>query len=703
MLKVAQRAAASGGSFEWRGKKLQARLVQNIKGGGRRGIAFEVAFADAVSDLHQSPLFSPSEVAETGLASLVAGPQSGAIVVAPSSAPLTMLPRSRVIADEDETREATWRFSIIAPIRRATEPGSPQRARAVADLAASPVTDWRGQRRELAERTIRRWLARYEADGLAGLMRKAPANGGEDRVILAREWDAVMSAAGLDKETIEAIATRIRRRVRSEWANGTPSWPTVRLNVTPLAVRLAREAGVDLPNEALIKVCMLPRNVIEEGRPHQAVAIAEKDAARFAARFHPRIKRDRSHLRPGEWVAGDVHTVDILFRCPDGRIVTPKAVAWLNLATNMAWLDIVIPGPGEAVRTEHVIQSFVSMCQDPRWGVPSRLYLDNGSEYRWAEEHAGDLGKLKHKIELRFDGLAGDLGIEPPAEARAGVHLAKPYNPQAKVIESLFSNLERSVFSQIPGWIGGNRMRKKTANQGREPEPFPGDEEALRKAIATAIAYYHVKPQEGHLAGASPNERFAQFVEAGFAATILDPLEAAVAFSVEHVKPVHTGGIIKLGKGQHYHSEALAPLADLQKVLVRQPRYGDRDRLFVFQLDRKFIDVAKLDQTYGFGDPAGAKEQRAREKDLRRRLRRLAHEAERDAGGLPAMADVVQLFGDTPEAAPPEAKISINPEFTAAGRHVRSAPTRAARDAERREAETARKTSLLARMAGAGG
>jgi hypothetical protein len=246
-------------------------------------------------------------------------------------------------------------------------------------------------------------------------------------------------------------------------------------HVLPKVVGLTQAAGVDLPDpKAMRDLCEVPRRVVEKERRWALLAMKDQDAAQFAAKVTPRIRRDRSHLRPCEWVAGDVHHLDIKVLRPDGTATTPKAVAWLDLANNRAWFDVHIMPEGEMIRTEHVIRSFVAMCADPNWGVPSHLYLDNGSEYKWAELTV-DIAKLKKSIDVQFD---EQLCLATGDRAKA-VQNARPYNPQAKVIEGLFSTLERSAFSQLPGYIGGNRMSKKTANQGREPDPFPGDEARL--------------------------------------------------------------------------------------------------------------------------------------------------------------------------------------------------------------------------------
>lgn len=400
------------------------------------------------------------------------------------------IPRSRISGTH---KEAEWKLSIIRPILN-TSPRSPERAAVIEAVAAERHIDWKGRGRTLHPNSLRNWLANYEARVLEGLARKARDDGGRKRVVLSRSWDDAMRKAGADSDAMAAIVAKVVERIRSEWRSGTPSWPTVRANCRPFLIGLSVTAGLTMPDMALHKVCTVPRRMIERERQYALVAMMENDDAAFSAKVVPRIRRDRSHLKPMDWVAADVHHIDVLVRRADGTTCTPKMVAWVDLATNRVFANVFIMPKGEMIRREHVIASYVDMAQDPEFGVPSRIYADRGGEYNWAEL-TDDLAKLKHRTELR-DGNDADV--------RLGVQRAKPYNPQAKVIEGIFASLEAKAFSQLPGYIGGERMCKKTQNQGKEPMPFPGDEDAFKQAFTTAIRYWHALPQPGTWTGSHP-------------------------------------------------------------------------------------------------------------------------------------------------------------------------------------------------------
>ncbi len=365
-------------------------------------------------------------------------------------------------------------------------------------------------------------------------------------------------------------------------------------------------------------------------------------------------------LAPMEWVAGDVHPVDILYKADADRDVTPKAVCWLDLATNRVHVTPFILRKGEGIRREHVIHSFVEMCRDPNWGAPSRIYIDHGREYYWTEL-AADILRLKSRIEVRGADDLNDGTL---------IQRSRPYNPQSKMIETAFSILERSFFSQLRGHIGGNRMKSKTQMQGKAPDPHGSDEEALRASLATAVAAYHNKPQsrDSHLRGASPYEAFKRFIDAGWKSVPLDPLELSMAFSRADSRVVRAGGAFTWKSNRFpdepartYRHDALLALAGTGKVIVREPLFGSDRTLFLFSEDDKFLGLAEPVIPFAFGDIAGAKEQQRQASAFNRQIRDM--EAETDALDLEqVMKDTVRAYGPAPQATP-GAVISINHRF----------------------------------------
>ena len=238
--------------------------------------------------------------------------------------------------------------------------------------------------------------------------------------------------------------------------------------------------------------------------------------------------RGRAGLLPMEIVMGDVHPVDILNKREDGSEATARMVSWLDLATNRVFYTLFLFEKGRSVTQAHIAYSFVQMVRE--WGLPSILYLDNGSEYVWKEMMEGferlalmvqdfraycmNSADLEQRIQQADSENAG--GTEDP---RAVVR-ATPHNPQGKAAkEGVFGVLERTVFSFIPGWIGGDRMKKKTHKVGQAPRAFNGGWEQFQDAFGKAMDYYHAR-QQGD--GSSPNQKFNRYVQGGWKAVDVD-------------------------------------------------------------------------------------------------------------------------------------------------------------------------------------
>ena len=117
----------------------------------------------------------------------------------------------------------------------------------------------------------------------------------------------------------------------------------------------------------------------EKGRKYRVIAIHDQDAKRFHDNYQPRIQRKRDDLLPMDIIVGDVHPVDVLTYREDGSQATARAIAWLDIATNRVHVTLIQLRPREGVKQIHVTQAFIAMVR--AWGLPRRLYLDNGKEY----------------------------------------------------------------------------------------------------------------------------------------------------------------------------------------------------------------------------------------------------------------------------------------------------------------------------------
>lgn len=601
--KAQQALANAVGGKKWRNNELQVKRLENERG-GNSGLRYELYVPSLPADLKAkwyAQFLSDSRV-----------PQVPTSMTAGS----TDKDKTLLKSIDDKYEIAQWRYNIIKRAL-AYPPHSKERSEMINQIALQKHVKPDGTTVQLNRSTLYNWLKVYgngvKIGGLPALLRKQRNDTNVERVLISRIWDKAFAHL----ENKDQISSALTNYIRSLWANGCPSWRNVLRFAENQLCELTRPYARDLHEKSLSKLCVLSRTKIEREKQYQLIAIHEQDAKLYFDKYLPRIKRDRAGIFPMDIIVGDVHPVDIGVRRDDGSIAYARAVAWQDVATNRLWLTLVLLEKHEGVRREHVAMSFASMCQS--WGLPKKIYLDNGSEYNWSEMIKG-FTELAYLAQTDFTVMYLDDNPELRAVVRS-----RPYNAPAKPIEGLFSVLEQKYFKMIPGWVGGNRMKKKTHNVGKEPEPFPGTWDEFHAAIDTALALYHTQPQQGTLAGRSPYESLQNYIETGWGKTAIGYTELLLAFCEEETRTVYAGGYVLWNKTWYQH-DRLLPYSN-QKITVRYPKHDPR---FVFAFTgRKLLCTAPLAVRYGFLDRAGAKEQSRRAGKLRRYIACLKRNCDR--------------------------------------------------------------------------
>ncbi|MEI7610991.1 MAG: helix-turn-helix domain-containing protein, partial [Rhodospirillaceae bacterium] len=455
-----------------------------------------------------------------------------------------------------------WRHEIIR-LALAAPHGSTERSRIVADLASRSHRTPSGELRRVAASTLYGWIKEYEARGFEGINRRRRADRGRQRVIIKRAWDDAATVDGITPDCARDIATKLLTRTRSLWKEGAPSWRKVQDLATKRLIELSRAAGMDRPIVEMLELCRPSRKMIEREKNHKILATKDKDAKQFFDKYTPRAARNYVGIFPMDMVVVDVHHMDNIKRRENGNVFTPKMICWFDIATNRVFDTIVFVGEGEGVRQEHIAQSFIAMTQDPEWGLPRSLYMDNGSELArlGLADAAMQLANWARKQDL--PGMSVGM-LDDHAEVKnlyRAVRKSLAYNAPGKPgIEGHFGILERTLAPMMPGWIGGNRMVKKTQNVGKEPTPFEGSEEDFARSVGTLIDYYEVIPQSGKLKGKSPRQTFAAFVDDGWKRIDVDPLVLAMVFSPEKT--------VTATRGEFRHDNAIWRGDDLLPLLA---------------------------------------------------------------------------------------------------------------------------------------
>ncbi|HEX4765394.1 MAG TPA: Mu transposase C-terminal domain-containing protein [Lichenihabitans sp.] len=256
-------------------------------------------------------------------------------------------------------------------------------------------------------------------------------------------------------------------------------------------------------------------------------------------------------------------------------------------------MDLVLCEPGTGLRNADMIQSFIEMTQDPHWGVPQTLHLDNGSEYNFADM-LGDPMRL----------AAIGCTVEPVTRAR-------PYNPAAKgLLEGAFRAFERLLVPMI-GSVPGNRILTRSANLGKAPQPFDGTFEEFARAFAGILAFHNSQKQKGDLRGLSPQGAYAKAVAEGWQRVDVDPDALRTAFSVKETRTVMRGKI-SVGGELFYCDELFRHNGE--RVTIQRPKYLKWDGIPVFDRRGTFLAVARLDDEHERGAASGPIESARRRK-----------------------------------------------------------------------------------------
>lgn len=559
---------------------------------------------------------------------------------------------------DDTAAERDWWSLILAPAI-AQPKHSRERAAAIADLLSRLLTDWQGQPIAPSARTIHRKLDLYEKHGIAGLAGRQRRDKGTTHVVLSDRWD---SAVPFDQATREKITEKLRAYIRGLHKDDAAPKVIGMLAARRLA-ELTNAAGFPAPADA--GMFAVPRAFIEGERVFRNVAVFNKDRKAYED-AKPRIRRTREGLAPMQLVCGDVHHLDIVMRRPDGTEAWPKAIAWLDLATNRIRLDLMLLGKGEGIRNTDVIASFCRMVA--AWGMPRGLYLDNGSEYRWSEF----VDDAMHLVE-RIDG---------PGDGRESrIVRAQAYNAAAKAVEGIFKVLEYTYFRTLPGWAGGDRTNKKTAKVGKPTDPFPGTLDELRAAIGNCLGLYEIAPQRGAIGNRSPRQVYEAALADGWQKVALDPRQLRTVFAVSEVRRVRQG-MIELGGRRWTCPQLAAFLGD--RVTVRVPKFEAPAMLPLLDDAGKVFAFAEPESVYAMTDREGARAASRMQRARRSAIRELD-------GAAPAistmdeMARMAATLMPAPDA-PTVATIEVSRQASEIAAAMAEAPEdRAAR--RRREAQ----------------
>ncbi|MFD2183586.1 helix-turn-helix domain-containing protein [Rhodoplanes azumiensis] len=646
--KKALRAALNFGT-PWREAHLSVRFCHGAKGGGRSGASYEVLLSSLPVDIQQAwkALQTRSKA---------------------SSAPALR---------DDRPGLASYRLHLIQPAL-VHPPRSRERAAAVRTIAETTRIGPDGQPlpQSLSTKTVQRWIAAYEAQGVAGLMPRARRDKGERRVVISQAWFA-KARAYLHSVAVARIDDELRAYVRSMHAAGeTPGRILFRTGMKLRELSAAAGMPVDEMNKAVFSV---PRVYVVNERLWRKIATRDRDAKAWHD-LRPSMIRKLAE-RPTEFDIDAMH-FDHTVRRPDGTVAYPKAIVAMCRATHRLFVVPFLLDQREGLRQQHVAL-FIEALLD-QWGTPDRLTIDNGGEFG-AVPDLSDLLQIVSQVHS--------------ANGRRPVIHAQPYNARAKVVENGIGVLQRVWLAGLPGHVGNNRINKKTQKVGRPTTPFPGSFDLFCDIVQMRVREYNAAPQRGKLKGRSPDEAYQAHIDAGFMIAKVDRASLMLAFSTRDEASVGKFGI-KVN-GQYWTCKELRYRSG-EKIGVLKGRFHDWPLVPLFDLndERTIIGYAEPNKEADGNDPANARKQKQGERSFNARPRELAK-----------VARPADLIADTKESAaalPPavEAPVSgiivpnpqageIIAEMVKSPRERRSSQARKAQAEHKREVEKSAKFTRL--------
>jgi len=491
--------------------------------------------------------------------------------------------------DERGLAEHNWKLSIIRPIL-AHPWGSSERRAAIRQLVGKVVLGWDGKPWPLKETTLELWIRTYEEnDGLhLCLAKKVRKDKGKARVVIRKEWD---NAVPFDAATCAAIRHEIKQYLRGLIKAGGTKKKVLELTSDKLRDITARHGGNPdaMPAEAFV----IPLDFYREELHFRKVYRHKKDR-KASHDAKPRIQRTTENLKPMDVVVMDVHHINVLIARENGKTATAKMIAFHDIATSRVFCEIIMFEKKGGVRNADIITAFINMCMDPNFGLPKVLYVDNGSEYGWADDLQDAL-----KLNIEINGL--DFSSD-----RSAVVRAIPYNASAKQVEGWFRQMNQQYFRHIPGWIDDDRMNPKRESLGKPMPPYPGTFDQFVDDVKNLVEKsYGWSRQYGGLNGRAPLEKFQEFRDGGWKATLVAPDDLLSVFTRPKSYKITKGGF-KAFKRLWTCDEIISKTDEW--VTVHIPKYHGFEKLRITDGKGKVIGFAHADTPFDVLDQRGAKE-----------------------------------------------------------------------------------------------
>lgn len=317
----------------------------------------------------------------------------------------------------------------------------------------------------------------------------------------------------------------------------------------------------------------------------------------------PHLTRDRSSIRPMQYLNLDGHTWDVMVKWPNGTISRPQALVVQDIKSGK-----VLAIRHDLTLNHHLVRLALGDTFRDH-GLCEGVFMDNGRENA-AQAISGGQARNRwgRTPEEEPAGLLKTLGIKAIA--------VTPYWGQAKPIERAFRNFAHDI-AKGPEFVGayvGHNTVSKPENYGSRAVPFAEFEAIVRREIE----FYNAQPGRR---GAGMNGRsFDQAFAAGLEGQPVRRLTAQqLRMCLLASKPVSMdpqSGAVAV-EGHRYWSPSLGDLVR-QKVIVRFDPERMELAASVYSLDGRFLAEAPRVAAGSFDRASDGREQRAALRDFKR-------------------------------------------------------------------------------------
>lgn len=267
----------------------------------------------------------------------------------------------------------------------------------------------------------------------------------------------------------------------------------------------------------------------------------------------PYVKRTRRLLASNDIWVSDGHDANNYVIAPNGRIIRPVIVAWMDERSRMiTGFDVDI-----TENTDLIVSSLVSAVE--QHGIPEKIYVDNGRAYMNKRTSEKFQSENRMKVYHMLD---------------AEVITARPYNAREKSIERFWGTLDGSFAKFLPGYTGKNTVSKPESTELAVKRGHLLTLEQYKAALAKYILKYNTDIHTGEgMDNRSPYEVYKDHLE-DIREASQDVLLKLRLVHLAEERTVLASGVVRARNREYIAPELLAHVGEKVSVALDPNNLG---------------------------------------------------------------------------------------------------------------------------------